>query len=865
MPVYGTGEYNEIDYGRIDARLFAAQNEAIRTSGLRVKVLDTHINDWSYIAGTGLDTFAVKVDGVSSFLQTYYIWRLKMGMCVLSNGTIVRVRCGDGTVADRNIYKQEITDPTSASQWTSWTLAYSGTHYAVAVAPATASTYYIYAAKSDGIYKNNTLKRSVTGVIDIIPVQGQTDAMFITKIFEDTLDHQRVMDIAYSGNIETTNFADDVMNYRWLNSDMSALKLDDGRVARVQVAAFFADPRSFDLAESMVICFQPSTTSNTINDPPRLIRGFAGQAGSNSIRQPFLTKLSDGFYYLFYSEVRWDASKDNAISLATLFWQRSKDLLHWTEPVAIGFDNMAPTNVAAVELSSYVYLANNGAVWRRPTTTTEYDVSNYVTGASLEVAKNLEEGAASITIANPNGVHDAIKNLTDYPITIEVGLLCADGTYQYVEFGEWWIDRVEQTIDYKINRLTVVAYDISRRMANPLRDVYNFAGQVQWIDWYLGRRNKLFNYYIRGGKATWKITATNVYFYVYRIQRSQWALYTGWKGHNFDFTLRYRPGTIPQTSKWGIIYRYKDSKNYYWAQIYNKYLYLRRVRDGVNTNLASYNIGSNLTNPKLRVIAKFGFHYVYLNDVLRISHNESVPSVYPGYVGTRYYSPDDSTYGADLFSLTTWETPYTTDELVKTALSMADLHDYVVAAGGANQLAIVWGPQTDLNSPAAALQSLLTQHKLQLTWRNGTINVGQFKEVDPIRTIENSSLEFKLTEVTGRRINLASVDGQEDSYIAIDGADTRARGRQIVAYFDIPELVTTESVVDRANEEIRKGTLGVEWEGKTRTYFDLWKLDVINWVDNGVTRALRIEAFTVEIDQGVKPKQETSYTLSPAT
>jgi hypothetical protein len=240
-----------------------------------------------------------------------------------------------------------------------------------------------------------------------------------------------------------------------------------------------------------------------------------------------------------------------------------------------------------------------------------------------------------------------------------------------------------------------------------------------------------------------------------------------------------------------------------------------------------------------------------------------VPSVYPGYVGVRFYSTTATTFGCDLFSFTSWETPYTTDSLVKTALSMADLHDYVVSAGEANQVAVVWGPQTDLASPAAALSSLLEQHKLQITWRNGTIEVGQFKENTVVRTIENDAISFELSESSGRRINLSVVDGQEDSYIAIDGLDSRTRGRQIIAYFDVPELKTTEEVVERAEEEVRKGAVATEWIGSTRTYFDLWKMDVVSWVHNGVARSLRIEAFTVQIKQGHSPQQLSEYTMSP--
>ena len=151
-----------------------------------------------------------------------------------------------------------------------------------------------------------------------------------------------------------------------------------------------------------------------------------------------------------------------------------------------------------------------------------------------------------------------------------------------------------------------------------------------------------------------------------------------------------------------------------------------------------------------------------------------------------------------------------------------------------------------------------------MTWRNGTITVGQFKELEIIRTIQNESLNFETTEESGEHINLAAVDGQEDSYTAIDGPDTRARGRQIVAYFDVPELDTTESVVARANEEIRQGVVGTKFTGEAPLFFDLWRLDGVTWYDPaGVAHDLRIHAIEVTINQGTQPSQHGRYEMSP--
>lgn len=870
--VYGAGGiYNDGSvYGRIDPALAAAQALTMRETDLRVKVYDDHLND--YIAISGFLSVTIGRGGVLhqptvySTDQAYSEYRLTYDACALANGHIVRVRNGNGTVGDRNIYIQDISDPTDSFQWINWTLLYSGTFYAVAIIPASASTYHVYSASATGIRKNNVAKQSLTGIVSIAPVRGAIDAMFVTRVFADSLDGKRVMDVAYSSNIETTAFSDDEFNYRWLRTEINAILMPDGRVARIQTAGWGTDPRSTNLAESLTIAFNPSLTNLRPVDPPRLIRGFAGQAGSNAIVHPYLTRLSDGFYYLFYGESRFDADKDVAISVATLFWQRSKDLIYWTEPVAVGFDNMTPTGHAVVETGGRVYITNNGKGWSRAVATTEYDISNYIPELSMSIPKTLEEGSASFTVANPNGINDYLEDLSDHRMTIEVGLRSGDGTWNYEQFNDWWLHRAKKEMQAQVNRLTVTAYDITKRLNNPLRDVFNFTGRTYWHDWAIGKRNKLFNYYIRGGKSSmYKSSSTSLYLKVTRINRTYLCLYTGWKGHNADFSVRFRGGKFISGEKFGLIYRYKDGKNYYWAHIDGQTLRLQRRRNNVAVNLASYSIGSYLNNPTISVSVRFGFHFISINGVLRITHNETVQSVNPGYIGIRYYrATKTGDFGADNFVMLSWETPYTSDDLVATALAMGDMHNVSIDAGDQPQVAVVWGPQTDLNTPAAAISKLFSQLKLDMVRRNGILTVGKFEDLEIIKTIQNESLDFKVTEETGERINLAIVDGREDTYTAIDGRDSRTRGRQIVAYFDVPELDTTEKVIARANQEIRKGVEGVSYEGTAPLFMDLWRLDAVTWYDpTGVPHDLRIDEISIEINQSDKPNQKTKYTLSP--
>lgn len=861
LAVYGTGQKYGAGhkYGRIDPLISYAQSQPSRTTGLKIIIRDSFPNKWEYVTGTPI----VPVDwtiGQNSTSQFYFGYRWQMAMCVLGNGTIVRVRVGNGDPGDYNIYKQEITNPLTASQWTTWTLAYSGSHYAVAVSPATISTYNIYASKYDGIYRNNSLVSSRGSVIKLIAVPGLPEAMYVVTVSAHT-DKRRILDVYYTPDITITEpFYDD--NFDWIRTEISAWN-DGSSLYRAQVAAFHSDPRSPNVAESLVVGKANSTAGGLFTDPPRLVRGFASQAGHNAITNPYLIKLSDGFYYLFYSEARYDASKDKAINLSTIFWQRSKDLKFWSEPIAIGFDDMTPTGFSVVETAGYIWLANNGAVYRRPVSyLQEYELSDYVSEVSLELPRGNEEGTGSFTVANPSGVNDAIKDFTDKEVDVQLGIKASNGIYKYTQFGKWWVHSVDQERDGQVNRLPVKLYDLWRRLDVPLRDTYSFIGQVDWEDFAPGNPNQLFNYYPRSCKATVKkVTPTNIYVQVSQVTTSSFLLYTGWKGHNGIASMRVRGGTPEKDTKIGLVIRYQDAKNYLWVYYHNKYLKLVQVVAGKATELDSQYLGA-LGNPTINARARWDQIDFWVTGKTVRSKTISHPFTKPGYTGVR--ATGIKSYTFDRFKLTSWETPYTTSDLIRTALAMGDFHDVVVAGGEDPQLAVVWGPQTDLKTPAAALRSLLEQYKLDLVWHNGQIHVGQFKNLNIVKTLSDEIISSEAGETAGQHINLAVVDGQEDTYIEIDGPDTRERGRQIPNYFDLPELKNYDSVRARAREEVRKGVVATSLTGSIVLLFDLYRMDAVLWTEpDGTTSSQRIEGMTINANQGLTPYQRMDLDMSP--
>ena len=114
---YGAGN----KYGRIEPAIATAQATFQRQTGLRITVTDSFVNGWTSLGGT-INKVDSTVKGLLKSLipdQTQEIWKQQMAMCVLTNGTIVRVFLD----SDGQVWKQETTAPDS-EDWDDWTLVY---------------------------------------------------------------------------------------------------------------------------------------------------------------------------------------------------------------------------------------------------------------------------------------------------------------------------------------------------------------------------------------------------------------------------------------------------------------------------------------------------------------------------------------------------------------------------------------------------------------------------------------------------------------------------------------------------------------------------------------------------------------------
>jgi len=315
-----------------------------------------------------------------------------------------------------------------------------------------------------------------------------------------------------------------------------------------------------------------------------------------------------------------------------------------------------------------------------------------------------------------------------------------------------------------------------------------------------------------------------------------------------------------------IITRYQDPQNFMFWEYDNGTgdLYLNQLIDGIIFGVDGVSVPVDST-PTIRIRQTWHFYEAWFNGVKVMddayADNHYVPGqnplIHQGYVG---FAASAGGYTLSNFHFQDWESPITTEDLIRIALAAGDFHDVIVGGASSRVFALVWGPQTDAETLADALAQTLEIDKLQLIWRNGSVEVGKFNSETSKKTIRNEVVKSEEIDEANRRINLAVVDGNEDFWLEIDTADTMTRGRQITSYFDVPELLDRDDVIARAKEEIRRGAQGASPGGTTPLFFDLWRMDAVTWVDpEGNEKLVRIEGFSVEIDQSKTPHQRQTF------
>jgi len=458
-------------------------------------------------------------------------------------------------------------------------------------------------------------------------------------------------------------------------------------------------------------------------------------------------------------------------------------------------------------------------------------------------------------------VNDYLLTLSDKEVNILPGLKTPNGLYEYGEFDKFFMKQTTRQLDEKSNRIQLEFGNIWDRAENQLKDVITFVGRFTWDDFKPDGKNEPFNYFFANDTRP-SVVGTN-----HRLRTRGVVLATAWKGHNPDISGTFSGlNGLPR-----IIFRYLSSKNYWYVQ-YDRSagprVSLYKRRDGVETEVAFWTVASgggsipNDATPRMRVRLTWYNVEIWINDTL-ISSTIPFSGGVEGEEGYTGFSSSTGQYDVGYVHIEDYEYDLTMADLIKTALAMMDYHEVLVSDAGTKAYAITWGPLTDIPTIADALRTSMDAEKLQLIYRDGSVIVGKFNDPTSIKTIQNTIISSDDIQEANRRINFAQVDGNDRFWIEVDSEDTNRRARTIVSYVDIPELTDFNAIQERAREELRRSSMGSSPGGETPLYFDLRRMDTVTWINQaGESKLVRIEGFSVQINQSTKPSQHQKFDLA---
>lgn len=716
-----------------------------RRTGLIAKVVDSNLNSWEDFTGIDINIPVVYSgqDAIEEWEVGHWSYRGQAAMCArTTDGAIVRVRIGNGTFGDRTVYRQIITDPTVQSQWTTWTQLYTGTHYAIGIQPdsSAGAGYRIYHSKADGVYMDNVLKiGALTKVVRIKPVHNSPGRVYLCSVDQD-IDGQRVLNWSYNSDIRTpATTEDEAANYRWYSHDIAATVLEANDDLMVRLRAHTLNGGARDLyASDSLTSEQLISFSGGFNvwDRVRFLRGPSGQAGYQSFENLYLTQIGD-YYYIFYNERQRDAQGNTLSNLKMpLVWSRSIEVPYYpSAPVPTGFSVWGFAGVVA--FGDYLYAGGNGRVIRRPLNEDTIDITNYVLEGGYELPRDNQKGVGKLDCPNPAnvlgeqfGFTDGSESvLTERRLDFGLGMRRpSDNQYTFKRDAQWWISGLRSTTaEDGRERLEIEFGDFWHRMENKFRDTYSIPGRFEWVDWQPEARNELFNYsndtdefsrYSPVGADENTLPRLRTVPSGDGPLGGTLTLYAGWRGEN-GFASAMFSGVAGA----GIVFRYMDADNFYLAEVFNSLLRLRRIKGGTATTLASI-VVDMAADYELSVDFRWSkvlISYSDNDDIFEeIEHVLDEPEMWTGFVG--FFS----TTLVEISNVFIREhhTAINTRELIRMLLAHIDEHDAQLEideeTASAVQRDVIWGPQSDLDTPDKALRQVLTASKLNIVWLEDT-------------------------------------------------------------------------------------------------------------------------------------------------
>lgn len=869
--------------------------ETIRTD-LRVKIQDAHSNDWHSLGLSDINPelayFTPFGTSPYAYDQGYWEYRGQAAMVKLSD-RIVRVRIGDGSATDRQLYKQEITDPLDPDQWESWSLLYSGDHFAVC-AYVSSDAIQVVHSKSDGVYLNNNLRSGVSnaqGVISLTSVVGQPTMIYASRVSQDADGQQQINNFVFPNIVANGNMVEDLFNYRYPSNQVAAIKINYGAdfLFRVRAAPYYSpSARSPVASDDLVMEYTTFDNSQTeLGDTFPIISatGRAGKKRYTNLR--IYNEFSDHRIYLFFTERHTDKYHNNFSNLhAPLFWMSSGFLPDGTtEPMPIGSSVWG--FAGAVEWGNYIIIAGNGSVHYRSRLQDQLDLSNYAISASLKIPRGNERATGTVTLANPSDVVGRLLQMTDgalssYPekrVRISIGQYRnSEDDWEYAEVDDWWISSIHRINNEKqndnTNRIVLNVADFWHRLENPFRDVRYWPGRMRWEDLKPSGANVLDNYaspdgseltledYMLGDEPARQIRVG-----------SGILLNTLWKGTHGRFQA-WLDGTGSDTKS--VLFRYVDQKNYYEVRYSpsNGNLQLRKCINGTNTSIITKFVGTGNSSSLIEVEFRGRKIRVWYDYGLEIDQMISVDDTedFTGFVGVM--KTNDVNWTTSQWSFQDFEVELTTSSLIKILLNFCGYSQFSVPneLNDTPWMSVAWGPQMDVTSPADGIKKLLETNFMQIacSFREDApqlgfeIKVSQFEEQEAEYIIKDEIISVDQIDDSESRPNIILVDGNEDSWTEYYRSDLVRRAAPVNKYLDLPQLDSLIAVRNKAQEEKAVSVKGSSLGGLCvwRPWFR--RMDTVQWIDQfGNTYDARIEGMDIDIDQGAQPFQHVQMDLTP--
>jgi hypothetical protein len=353
------------------------------------------------------------------------------------------------------------------------------------------------------------------------------------------------------------------------------------------------------------------------------------------------------------------------------------------------------------------------------------DISNYVLNGDYNLPRENGDGVGKLLCANPgNGLgkllgmdEEQITGLTDRRIMVALGRQGPNKKFMdWKRDSSWWVSRMIKGRSRDKQQLTVEYGDIWHRLENDFKEEVSLHGHFDWSDWSATATNLLADYHNDSDELFKEDPGIagnyNVHIQCTGSTADSTTLFTGWRGENGEFRIRLFEFA-------NLVFRWVDNNNYCRVDVTSSGITFKYKVDGsLVTSGTSYAHSISIGASGIGIIIQYRWQNVRIwlgaSIVLEIPVINIKP-IHTGFVGIMGVTQDSNQW-----RIQDWNEEETTATLIRRAFAHVDEHDVEIIdpdAVSAKHIEELWGPQSDLSSPAKAVRQLLEATKLEAIWK----------------------------------------------------------------------------------------------------------------------------------------------------